>query len=429
MPSNSEIKKLIDEWGKWASSLKEKRFKREAIDAKFIANNAIALIGVRRSGKTYYAIELAETILKKKEKYLYINFEDPYFIDNNTTAELDRAIEVFTEYELDEPELLIFDEIQNIDSWERWIRKQIDLNKYQIIVTGSSAKLLSSDIASSLTGRSISYKVYPLSFSEFLKFKQNDHDLSENEYLAYLKKYITEGGFPEPTLTKGKQNKIRGLRSYFEDILHKDIVNRYSIRNSKNLYLIANYYLTNPSSLHSSHSVKKSLNINAETVADYSQYLKDAFLIFGIDRYHPNLKVQTRDAQKIYVIDTGLRHAIARSVSEDLGKLVENIVFIELLRRNKEIYYYKENQEVDFIITENFKAKQAIQVCFADMKNETTYQREIQALLECLDKLKLKEGLILTKNREEKLKIGSKKINMVPVYKWLLRQQQVVLLS
>lgn len=417
MASNpGQLKQVIDEWQEWATNALDTKFERKDLNIKFIANNAIALIGARRTGKTFYALEIAASTQKD---FLYMNFEDPYFIANNSVSELDKLIEVYTEYSLKEPQLLVLDEIQNINSWERWVRKVIDLKKYQIIITGSSAKLLSSEIASSLTGRSISHHIWTLSFKEFLDFKKITKKLKPNESLAYFKNYLLEGSFPEPSLVADSTARNTELRQYFEDILNKDIIKRYEIRNTKNLYLIASYYLTNLSSLHSTHSVKKALNINAETVGDYSSYMEDAFLIFSVDRYHPNLKVQVRDPKKIYVIDAGLRNIVSRSNSEDLGKLAENAVFIELKRRNKEVYYYKQDQEVDFIITEGFKAKAAIQVSYSNLEDEKTYTREVDSLINCLKDLKLKEGLILTKDREEVLKLGQKTIRMIPLYKWI----------
>lgn len=419
MGSNSEIKKVLDQWQAWGRDAIFHKYPRNNLGLKFIAKNAIALIGVRRSGKTYYALDLAE---RESKNFLYMNFEDPYFIASNTTAELDRIIEVYTEFSEKEPQLLVLDEIQNIESWERWVRKQVDLGKYSLVITGSSAKLLSSEIASSLTGRNITHHIWPLAFNEFLDFSnQVSENFSVNEYLAYFKKYMLEGAFPAVVELKDEQERKLQLQQYFEDILNKDIIKRYQIRSTHSLYLIADYYITNLSSLHSTHSVKKALNINAETVGDYTKYLEDAFLIYAVQRYHPNLKVQTRDAKKIYVIDTGLRNAISRSVSEDWGKLAENIVYIELRRRGKEVYYYKEEGEVDFIITENFKAKEAIQVSYSDLENADTYERELGSLLQCLTNLKLDSGLILTRNREEIIYSEGKKITMIPIYKWLMQ--------
>lgn len=421
MPDQSaKLKQVIDEWQEWAAEVLMKKYEREDLKVEFLAKNAIALIGARRTGKTFYALEIASKFYKKEE-FLYINFEDPYFIENDTYAELDRLIEIYTEYSLKEPLLLVLDEIQNIQSWERWVRKAVDLKKYQIIITGSSAKLLSSEIASSLTGRSISHRIWPLSFIEFLNFKKINETPTKNEYLGLLKKYLLEGAFPETTLLKENSLQKKALKQYFDDILHKDIIKRYQIRNTKNLYLLASYYMTYLSSLHSTHSVKKALNINAETVSDYNNHLEDAFLIFSLERYHPNLKVQVRDPKKIYVIDTGLRNVISRSGSEDIGKLAENTVFIELKRQNKEIYYYKNEGEVDFIITENFKAQQAIQVSYSNLEEESTYSREINSLLLCIKDLNLPEGLLLSKDREEILKIDGKKIKMIPLYKWLFQ--------
>ena len=193
------------------------------------------------------------------------------------------------------------------------------------------------------------------------------------------------------------------------------------IRSASSLETLVHYYLANISSLHSYNSIRKAFGLNVETARNYTRFLQEAFLIFELNRYHPNLKVQSRDPKKIYAIDTGLRNANAATGSEDIGKLAENIVYLELRRRNCELTYFKNTQEVDFVITKFGKPKSAIQVCYADIRKESeTREREITALVECLQATQLPTGWILTQKGEEKIHVEKKEIHLIPLYKWLM---------
>lgn len=424
MSDLSELRLAFDQWQNWAKEILTTKFNRQALNYSFETKHVLALIGVRRSGKTFYTFDTAENFIQSNNlnpsPFLYMNFEDPYFIKFNSTDELDNLITIYNERFLTKPKLIILDEIQNIDQWQRWVRKYIDLEEFKIIVTGSSAKLLSKEISSSLTGRSVEKTIYPLSFSEYLEVKANGNEiLTPSLTNAHLRNYLQDGAFPELIKIKNEYKRIELLREYLQDIVYRDIVNRYEIRSVHNLNLLVNYYLTNISSLHSSYSIKKALEIPTNTASEYTQYLEDAFLILNISRYHSNLKVQTRDSRKFYAIDTGLRNANSSSATDDLGKLFENAVFLELKRRNYDVYYYKEDQEVDFVITENYKIKSLIQACYSDLKDPTTYTRECDALESAMQATKLKEGLIITLNREENIKIANGQIKMIPFYKWI----------
>ena len=195
-------------------------------------------------------------------------------------------------------------------------------------------------------------------------------------------------------------------------------MDRHEIRAKRRLDQVVLFAMTNLSSLFSYQSMHRAFGMAADVVQDYVGFLEEAFLLFEVSRFHPNLKVQSRDAKKIYVIDTGLRNIHARSLQDDTGKLAENVAYIELRRRRHEIYYFKDQGEVDFIITENGKPRQAIQVCYSDMTDESTFRREMDSLLNCLDQLKLECGLILTMNREEIVPVGGKTIKLIPLYKY-----------
>ncbi len=413
----SDIREIVEFWNNWFVN-ESNLSKRSLYDKKEINKSfGYAFIGVRRSGKTSIACMNAEHI--KKGATCYINFEDPFFINNNDVSLLEQIPEIFKEIYKKKVELLILDEIQNIPNWERWVRKIIDTKSFQIFITGSSAKLLSSELSTSLTGRCLETKVWPLSFSEYLQFK-GKHNIKN--YNIELEHYMLEGGFPEPTLEKNKTQKIEILRSYLQDIIYKDIASRYEIRQLSSLQSMIQYLLTNISSKHSFTSIKKAFDINVATAQDYALYCQSAFLLFFVKKYDRNLKVQSRNPQKVYCIDTGLRQANAFYHSLDQGKLIENVVFLELLRRNETVFYHQEKYEVDFLILELGLAVKAINVCYCDLKDEETYIRETEGMLECLKMHGLKQGTILTKSLDVQETRDGREIIFKPVYKFLLEK-------
>lgn len=415
MVQKQELKQSIDEWHRHMLYVRNESIAREKVKLP-PQDFALALVGVRRSGKTYKAIQASLPLLA--EKVLYYNFEDPLFITDNSVALLDRLIATAQEYRSSPIELLILDEIQNVMGWERWLRKIIDQKLFRVIVTGSSASLLGSELATSLTGRCLEYRVWPLSFSEFCNFKNIDRNASRLNLLACMREYMTWGSLPEVVKQGDEELKKKILLQYLGDIVHRDVVNRHSIRNKRVLDQILTYYLTNISSLHSYNALSKAFSTTVDTASEYSRVLEDAFLIFEMSRYHQNFKVQTRDPKKVYSVDTGLWTAVSRSIHDDSTRLLENIVCVELRRREKEVSYFKERYELDFIVSENYKPVEAIQVCY-DLSDPVTRERELRALGEGMDVLGLNRGSIISYDHEERLNIDGKNIDIVPIYTWL----------
>lgn len=383
---------------------------------------ALALTGVRRCGKTYLAIQLSTHF--SPSQVFYYNFEDPLFaLSQDALQSLERLLT--TAHELSEApiEMIILDEIHNVVGWERWVRKLVDAKRYQIIVTGSSAKMLSRELATSLSGRCLEYRVFPLSYGEHLQFRgeapQNRHD-----HARCLADFLKWGGFPQAVLAQTPEMRQTILRQYSSDIILKDVIVRHDIRSARALEQVNYFYQTNLASLHSYTALKKAFNIATDTAAAYTQYLSEAFLLFEVERYHANLKVQVRDPKKVYVIDTGLRSVIARSPHEDTGKLLENTVYLELLRRGQDVYYFNLDHEVDFLTIERYQPVGAIQVC-AEMHDPNTARREINALTECMKALKLTSGYIVTLDHEERLDIGELRIDIVPAYRWLMQAESL----
>ena len=366
--------------------------------------------GVRRSGKS--------TILKQlKEKFggVYVNFDDERFVnfkveDFQTLYEL--CLEIFPH------KFFYFDEIQNISGWERFVRR-ISEFKENVFVTGSNATMLSKELGTHLTGRYIMFKLYPFSFKEYLSFNKIILTKMTTKQKIILKKqfskYLIEGGLPEYLSTKNTDY----LRSLYESILYRDVMARYRLNKERTLKELINLCANNLSKEISFNSIKNTLGVGSTTtISDYFSYLENTYLLFLLPKYKYSLKKQIQSAKKLYLIDNGLAKQIGFSFSENYGKLLENQVFLELKRRNKELFYFREKNECDFLIKEKNKITNAIQVCYEI--NQNNKEREIKGLTEAMKKFNLKEGTIVTLNQEETIKQNNLTIKIVPAYKWFL---------
>lgn len=393
-------------------------------------NKIISLVGSRRVGKTFYFYQLINNLLDKgvsKECILYINFEDDRLFPIKT-GELNDLLEAYYELYPDlknKKKYFFFDEIQNVKNWEIFVRRIVDKEKVEMYITGSSSKLLSKEIATSLRGRTLTFYLYPLSFKEFLKFKniQVEKDISYSTKrfkIKYLfKEYLEYGAFPE--VVKSEKLKQDILSNYFEMVIYRDIVERFSIRNINLLKMLSKYLITNVSSRFSINSYYKSLKqetkVSKETILEYLSHLSDINLIHLVPIFSYSLKVQQVNPSKAYCIDTGLRNAVSLRFSEDEGRLAENVVFIELKRRGHEIFYWKNTKEVDFVIKDKNNKIIAFNVSYTDEIDE----REITSLQEFKTKYssKIKDLIILTKDAEGK----KGNITLIPLWKWLLNEK------
>lgn len=414
MATRGELKKSLQDWQQWLNKNSHLIIPRHSL-LNQQKDLCLALTGVRRSGKSSMTVQLA---MGRLEETFFFNFEDPIFFPGAGVEVLDQLLSLYEEIIGKIPKLVILDEIQNVRGWERWVRKAIDLGRYQIVITGSSSHLLSSEIATAISGRVIEQTIWPLSFSEYLIFLSKTPSTT-GTWLRALEDYLRWGGFPKIILTQDENDRIILLKQYLSDIVLRDVVARHSIKNQQALHQIVSFYLTGLSCLHSYNALRKAFEISIELASTLTSYLTQAFLVFEMSRYHPNLKVQTRDPKKIYVIDTGLRTVSLQSNREDWGRLAENAVYLELKRRNKQVFYYKQTQEVDFVITELGKPIDAIQVCYSDLEDQETRNREINALLECLQALELPSGKILTLSLEDLILKDGKTIHLIPLYEWL----------
>ncbi|NMC61555.1 MAG: ATP-binding protein [SAR324 cluster bacterium] len=217
------------------------------------------------------------------------------------------------------------------------------------------------------------------------------------------------------------------MKTHLTDIVLKDIISCHQIRNKRVLDLLIAHYFSNLSSLHSYNARKNAFGLSIDIVTDYTCALSEAFIRFEIPWYHPNLKVQSRDPKTAYVIDSGLRRAASRSAQHDSGKILENLVFLELKRKEAEVFYFKEKQEVDFVVTEDGKSVGAIQICASNLKDSVTKKCEIRALFECMENLILKSSIIISLDREENIKIDSNRtIKVIPAHQWFLMPSKLI---
>ena len=274
-------------------------------------------------------------------------------------------------------------------------------------------------MATHLTGRHFKLDLFPFSFQEFLKLEKINTDFSIYDQkallLRFFDKYLENGGFPE--FLKYRDPEL--LKRNYEDILYKDLLVRFKIKETKQFKQLASWLFANFAKETSYHSLKKILGFKSATsVKNYVDFMEESFLLFELYKYDFSLKKQFVSNKKIYVIDNGLRNNVAFYFSEDKGRLLENIVFLELKRRGKEIYYYKNKNECDFLIKDGARVNELIQVSFELNQNK---ERELAGLMEAMEKFELDDGLLLTKDEEDQVEIGRKKIKVFPVWKWLLK--------
>lgn len=382
-----------------------------------IENNLIkVIVGPRRAGKSIFAIQLL-----RNKPFAYLNFDDERLSGMTNYDQIIKGLnEIYgsTKY-------LLFDEIQNLKKWELFANR-LQRQGYILILTGSNSQLLSRELAAHLTGRYQQFTIYPFSFLEFLsarnvdvKIKSEQTLIEQGTFLNLLNEYLTLGGYPE-IVVKGIEPRDY-LRFLFDSIILKDVVKRYNVRYSKALYDLALFLVSNYSNEYTFTKLKNLLYISSvHTVQNYVRYLESAFLFFTVRRFSYKLKEQLKAPSKIYVYDTGLASVLRMTISPNYGRLMENIVAVELLRRGKEIYYYKDKNgaEVDFVVKDGLRIAQLIQVCY-DVPDNRTKKKEIKPLLRAGKELSCEKLLMITWDYEAEESYNKITITYIPLWKWL----------
>ncbi|MDO8592235.1 MAG: ATP-binding protein [bacterium] len=431
----SEIMAVLDKWNFWSQRIDtgvRRPFYSEKLNKLLRMSEIVALTGVRRGGKSTLILQLIEELIEKGTKpknTLYLNFEEPNFSDNLNVKFLVRIFDAYLEAFAPKGKIYLFlDEVQMVSGWERFVASLYDRKAdVKIFVTGSSSKLLMGEISTLLSGRYISEVIYPLSFREFMDFKKENYSpflIKSPKLYNYLREYIEFGGFPKVVIEKDDYGKKILLVEYFNSILERDILFRHKIKKEKDIREIANFSLANISGKISTYKLEKDLGISNPNSRRYFEYFKEAFLLQFVPFFSYSVKKQMYNPQKVFSIDTGLRNAVSFKFSEDIGKLLENIVLLELLRKKEKPYYWEGKTEIDFILRSGYKVSQLINVCYSlDIKTE---EREIRALEEGLAefedagaKLIYWEGKPRTGSPRSKL-IKHKKIEYVNILDFLL---------
>lgn len=391
----------------------------------FERKEVLAVTGVRRSGKTSLMRLLIRACLEDTpaENILYVSFED-------LALEEATVMKVLEEHErLMAPEgmrYVFLDEVQRKPGWEREVKRYYDGGEpIKFVVSGSNSSLLRTEYSTYLTGRDLSFELFPLSFSEFVGVRgvkvERELDLVANRLRiqGLLDEYMLHGGFPEVVLTEDEDTKGILLKSYVSAILSRDVIGRHEVRERGKMERLAAFLATNTSKDTSARSLGKFLELNTATVEEYLDHLRDAYMFLPVHHFDYSLKTRYVHSRKVYCIDTGLRNSMSFRFSEDSGRLMENLVFLHLLGSG-EIYYWKDGKgEVDFVVKEGLSVTRLVQSCF-DLSEARTRRREEGALLRAMKQFGLERGTVVTWDEEGEERTEGGVIEYRPLWRWLL---------
>ncbi|MCH5246042.1 MAG: ATP-binding protein [Muribaculaceae bacterium] len=377
-----------------------------------LANPLIKLItGPRRVGKSVFAL-----LMLRNRNFSYLNFDDNLLLENWDEDLVLQTLEaVYPDYEY-----LLLDEIQNLPSWDLWVNK-LYRRGINMVITGSNAKMLSSEMATVLTGRYLQIEMFPFSLKETMFWKNNgSYDRTGSIQETTIKDdYLHNGGYPETIPNRSITKSY--LSTLFDSILFKDIAKRHNIRNTSDLYSIATYLLSNFSNPISANNLASELGLSSVmTTKKFCDYLSEPYLFFYLPRFNNKMKLMKKAPSKVYVVDNGFVQSVAFNISENLGRLLENQIFIELLRRGfipgLTLFYFRtrNDKEIDFVTRKGHKIEQLIQICY-EMSSEKTRKREFDALVEASDELKCDNLCVITNSQSGEVEWKNKKIRIESV--------------
>ncbi len=431
----SEIIAILNDWNYWNRPLpetKERPFYDTKIDSYLHYDEVVVIKGIRRSGKSTLMINQIKRLLQNNidiKNILFVNLEDPRFINHLTVELLEQIKEVYFEYLDPESNPYIFlDEIQNIPNWEKWVNKEYELKLSKLIISGSNSSMLSSEIASTLSGRYLAVDVYPLSFKEYIGFK----DISIDTPLDMVSKkivlnrefenYLRFGAFPK--VLEYAQEDIRELlTTYKNTILLKDIVARYKLKEFGVLEEIAAFLLSNSGISISINKLKNNFKVSYDMANAYVEYLSKAYMIFEVNKFDYSLKKQNANDKKYYSVDLGLSNLMRVPNLQTRGADLETVVFLELLRRGYKVYYYKTSNdlECDFIVQKDREIQMLIQVT-SSLKDDKTKKRELQSFSKTKKELNLEhvESVVITEDNSSETVYDDIEIKIVNLKEWLL---------
>jgi len=432
--NKDKIFEILSDWNYWFKPLPEtytRKSYEEEIAKKSLAGEVIVIKGVRRSGKSTLLINEIKRLISNGtdvKNILFVNFEDQRFRMFDEQTLLEDIKNVYLEYIKPVGDIVIMlDEVQNVNAWEQWVLKEYELSSNCVYVTGSNSHLLGAEFGTALGGRYLDIEVFPLSFKEYLDF--NGIQIHSKPELLHHKmtlqqhfnSYMKHGGFPKTVLLEDEALKKDTVKSYYDSILLKDIVARYKLKNYQVLNELALFLLSNNASINAYNKLKNNFSSSFDTIRDYVEYLTNSYMILSIPKFDYSLKKQIANPKKFYAIDTGFSNAVSFSVSKKIGANLENIIFLELRRRDKEIYYYKteKGREIDFLMKKK-DVTELIQVSVT-LENEETRHRELRVFSEAKKELRGEiRAVLITLDSSELIEYDGCKIEIVNVLAFLL---------
>ena len=394
------------------------------LDQYLRAPEVLLLVGARRTGKSTLLYQIIKGLIGQKktpsEAVLFINLDEPLF--QSKAKDPGFLMELVEQHTARHPSIkkfyLMLDEVQNHDYWVQTVKTLSDTRKdLKIILTGSTSTLLRDEISTRLSGRYFHETIYPLSFSEYLDFRKVPKPTTV-EKRQLFGEYLEFGSFPRVVLEPDRELKEEILKNYYQTIYLKDIIFPHELRNNRDVFDTLYFLISNVGKPFSYTKIAKTLGVAVDTVKEYIAYAEDSYLLYTLTKYDPSVKKQLMNPKKIYCIDTGMVNSISFKFSENKGRLLENLVYMNLRKQEVEVFYHREKYECDFVVKRGLRIEEAVQVSLS-LKDENTRKREVRGLVEALETYGLNEGFIITENERENITVGDREIRVIPAYDWI----------
>jgi len=429
--NDSQLIEVLEFWNFWNQDRRTGVYRKDYADELYRQRKlkeASIVAGVRQAGKSTILLQVLRKLIDSgtpRENILYVNFEEPTFIPYLTVEFLLRIHDLYLErFNPRGRTYVVLDEVQLVPGWERFVRGLYDRDKdIKFYITGSSSKLLSKEYGTSLTGRIVSNEVFPLSFQEFLSFKEKEEMIERSRGKGspalrnLFNQYTRFGGFPQVVLTEEEKDKMQILKDYYTAVIEKDIIQRYQVRDIKKLKEFCLNLYANVATHFSGYQAEKRQKISQPTANKFLEYAREVFLVQTTDYFSYSFTEQKANPYKVYAIDPGLYNAVSFRFSENIGRIFENVVYLGLRRKGEDIFYWKGKGEVDFLIRKGTRIDRLINVCWKlNKKNE---KREFSGLYEAMKQFNVSNAQIIVSGYDDQLDIKGKKIVISNFFNWL----------
>lgn len=429
--NDSQLIEVLDYWNFWSQDCHTGVYRKDYTEELYRqreVKEASVVSGVRMAGKSTILLQVLRKLIDTgtpRQNILYVNFEEPTFIPYLTIEFLLRIHDLYLErFNPEGGTYIVLDEVQLVPGWERFVRGLYDRERnIKFYITGSSSRLLSREYGASLTGRIVSNEVFPLSFQEFLLFKnrgnliEKSHGKGSPALRNLFNEYIRFGGFPQVVLTEEEKDRMQILKDYYTAVIEKDIIQRYRVRDIKKLKEFCLNLYANMAAHFSGYQAEKRQKISQPTANKFLEYAREVFLVQTTDYFSYSFTEQKSNPYKVYAIDLGLYNAVSFRFSENMGRLFENVVYLALRSRGDDIFYWKGKGEVDFLIRKGTRIDKLINVCWDLNKNNE--KRELSGLCEAMDRFDVADAEIIVGGYDDRVEFKGKKIVLTNFFNWL----------